>query len=101
MPDPTPLDEIERLLDDPEGGMMTAQSPLRPIHWVDMTPDDGLVLRILRSYLDYSVWSDGHTPSQNPAVVQINADREARNALIEQAVQALCAVPVPEQEVEE
>ena len=59
--------------------------------WVDATPDDGLVGRILRSYFDYTYWTDNTTdnPPTNPVVIAINEAREKRNAIIEAALKRL------------
>lgn len=61
---------------------------MEPHPWVDMTPDEGLIGRILRSYLDYSYWTDNSAdnPPTNPVVIAINEAREQRNALIEAAI---------------
>ncbi len=62
---------------------------------VDMTPNAGMPYRILRGYLDYTVWTDntaGMEPT-NPIIVQMNKDRIERNAIIERALAALAQSP--------
>ena len=68
---------------------------LREFRSVDMTPNAGLPRRILRGYLDYTVWTDntaGMEPT-NPIIVQMNKDRIERNAIIERALAALAQSP--------
>lgn len=70
---------------------------LREFRSVDMTPNAGLPRRILRGYLDYTVWTDntaGMEPT-NPVIVQMNKDRIERNAIIERALAALAQSPQP------
>ena len=64
---------------------------MEPHTCVDMTPDEGLVGRILRSYLDYSYWTDNtaDNPPTNLVVIAINDAREQRNVLIEAALKKM------------
>jgi hypothetical protein len=59
--------------------------------FVDVTPDDGLPVRILRAYLDYSTVSDNTLglPPENPLCIAMNEAQGKRNAIIEQAIRAL------------
>lgn len=61
------------------------------IRFVDATPNDELPVRILRAYLDRTVWSDntlGVEPS-NPLCIELNRLQVERNRIIEQAIAAL------------
>jgi hypothetical protein len=58
-----------------------------------MTPDDGLIARILESYIDDTYWSDNtaDAPPSNPVVVLMNEHREQRNVILRRAQADLAA----------
>lgn len=61
---------------------------VREHRYVDATPDDGLVARILESYIDESYVTDNTLglPPDNPLCVQMNADQAKRNEIIRKAL---------------
>lgn len=59
--------------------------------YVDMTPDEGLVERILEAYIDDTQWSDampGLEPT-NPLCIELNELTVKRNELIRDALAAI------------
>lgn len=71
--------------------------------FVDATPNDGYVTRILSAYIDDSYYSDNTIglPPENPLVKQMNEWRKQRNALLRDAISKLNASQVADKRVEE
>ena len=55
---------------------------------VDMTPDEGMVGRILTAYIDESTWTDNSLglPPDNPLCVMMMEWQQKRNALLRVAL---------------
>jgi len=58
---------------------------------VDMTPDDGMVARILTAYIDESTWTDNSfgLPPDNPLCVTMMGWQQERNTLLRAALAKL------------
>lgn len=59
--------------------------------WVNMTPDENMVIRILSSYIDDCEWTDNTAgnPTTNELLIALNEAREKRNMLLRAAIRKL------------
>lgn len=68
-----------------------------PIKWVDLTPDQGLPLRILRAYRQDCDcrWSDTAegTDTENPILKMMNEHCEQRAVILDEAIARLEGSP--------
>lgn len=71
--------------------------------FIDATPNDGYVTRILSAYIDDSYYSDNTIglPPENPLVKQMNEWREQRNALLRAAISKLNTSQVADKRADE
>ena len=76
-----------------------AKAQRHEIRFIDATPDEGYIRRILEAYIDDSYYSDNTAglPPENEVCKMMNKWREERNALLRAALARLASKPSREE----
>jgi hypothetical protein len=76
-----------------------AEAQRHEIRFIDATPDEGYIRRILEAYIDDSYYSDNTAglPPENEVCKMMNKWREERNALLRAALARLASKPSREE----